>query len=181
MRKIKSIAKAPFPAPDVEEVRELFDYNQETGVLVWKIERYRKHPGDIAGCKHILKSKNYRRVSISINYRRYLAHRIIWLWMTGVWPEMEIDHKDGDGWNNSWDNLREATRLENGKNLSIKKTNTTGVAGVSNARNGYFRARITVDRKEIQLGQFTSIKDASEARKIAEMKYFGEFAREIAQ
>ena len=182
MRKVESLQKAPFPAPlTQDQVKAIFDYNPKTGDLIWKIERYRKHPGDVAGCKHVTKEKNYKRVTVSINYKRYLASRVIWLWVNGYWPENEIDHKDGDGWNNSWGNLREATHEENGKNLSLKKNNKTGVAGISMARNGKdYRARIMVNRKEILLGYFKDFDLAVKARKAAELKYFGAFAREAA-
>jgi hypothetical protein len=159
-----------------KEVRHLFDYNEKTGDLIWKVERYRKHPGDIAGCKHVTKIKKYRRVSVSINYRRYLAHRIIWLWVTGKWPEVEIDHIDGDGWNNKFDNLREATHPQNGKNLGLKKSNTSGATGVRKSKYGY-SARIMVNYKEVYLGIYKSFEAAVAARKCAEQKYFGEFAR----
>jgi hypothetical protein len=182
----------PFLAPDVyngrmtkaprndltqAQVRELFDYDPSAGHLIWKIERYRKHPGDIAGCDHFRRN-GYKTVTVSINYKRYLAHRIIWLWVTGKWPVEEIDHKDGDGSNNRWSNLREATKLQNGSNLPIKRNNKTGVAGVAvDKRRGDYRARIMVNRKEIYLGNFPTIKEAAEARRLAEQKYFGEYIR----
>ena len=43
--------------------------------------------------------------------------------------------------------------------------------------HGKYRARIMVNRKEIRLGHFEKIEDAIEARKLAEKKYFGEYAR----
>lgn len=162
------------------EVRRRFDYLPETGELIVKAKSRRIHIDDVAGCKHIITRGNivYRLVTISINYERYLAHRIIWLWMTGNWPFVQIDHKDRDGWNNKWVNLRESTQLENGKNLSIKKNSPLGIPGVTpdNRRGGY-RARIMVNYKEIHLGNFPTIKRATVARKAAEAKYFGEFAR----
>lgn len=158
-----------------QQVRDLFDYSPDAGLLIWKVERYRKHPGDVAGCIHKIKNKDYWCVSVSVNYKRYLAHRIIWLWVTGEWPDKEIDHKDRDGTNNRWLNLRKASHPQNGKNLSLKKTNTTGFSGVSKARNGRYRARIMVNRKEIYLGEFASVEEAAKVRRRAALKYFGEF------
>lgn len=156
----------------------MLSYDPETGILRWKVERYRKHAGDIAGCKYITKRKKMKRVNISVNYYRYGAYRVIWFLMTGSWPTKEIDHIDGDGWNNRWSNLREVTHRENGKNLKIKNTNTTGVAGVSLAKNKRkFRSRIMVDYKEIYLGVFDTVEEAATVRKKAEKKYYGEFAR----
>jgi hypothetical protein len=159
------------------QVRELFDYNPETGQLIWKVERYRKHPGDIAGCAHKTKNKNYWRVSVSVNYRRYLAHRIIWLWMTGDWPEQEIDHIDRNATHNQWSNLRLSGHSENGRNLSVKTTSKTGIAGVLiDKRRGDYRARIMVNRRDIYLGNFKTIEEAIQHRRMAELKYFGRFA-----
>ena len=53
----------------------------------------------------------------------------------------------------------------------------TGVTGVSKTPNGKYRARIMVDRKEIYLGTFETLKEAAIARKNGETKYFGEFSR----
>lgn len=44
--------------------------------------------------------------------------------------------------------------------------------------SGKYRARIMVDRVEIHLGRFETTQEAGEARKKAEIKYFGEFARQ---
>lgn len=179
MRKSKSVDKVPVPALDVtaEEARQMLSYEPETGLLRWKVERYRKHAGDIAGCSHTCKN-GYRRVTISINYKRYLAHRIIWLIVKGVWPENEIDHEDNDGVNNRWKNLREATHDQNGKNLKLKKNNKTGVSGVSwCAKRQMYRVRVNADYKEIFLGYFDSVETAKNARNIAVQEHHGEFGR----
>lgn len=160
-----------------EEVRRMLDYDPDTGILTWKVERYRKHPGDVAGCIFTMKN-GYKSVNISLNYKRYLAHRIIWLWMTGKWPIEEIDHKDGNGANNKWGNLREATHNQNAKNRSISKANLTGAKGVGIGRKGLYRARIMVNRRDITLGYFKTIEEAAEVRKQASVKYYGEFSRE---
>ena len=162
-----------------DEVRKLFDYDPETGEVRWKVERYRKHPGDIAGCVYTVDGKRYKRVSVSVNYRRYLLHRIIWLWVTGCWPIDELDHIDGDATNNRWANLREANRHQNGKNISAKVNSLIGINGVSfDKKRGNYRARIMVDRKDIYLGNFASIEEATRVRQVASKKYFGSFARE---
>lgn len=61
--------------------------------------------------------------------------------------------------------------------LALSKSNRTGVTGVSKTPNGKYRARIMVDRKEIRLGTFETLKEAAVARKNGETKYFGEFSR----
>src|SRR6516164_1205479 len=168
----------PVNEKDAQELLDkMLDYDPATGILRWRVERYRKHPGDIAGCIHKVAKDDYWRVTVSINYRRYLAHRIIWLMMTGKWPVKEIDHMDRDPTNNRWGNLREATRTQNGRNLSLKPANTTGVTGVSpDGRRGGYRVRIMVESRDIYLGNFKSLEEAVAARNVASKHYFGDFS-----
>lgn len=46
----------------------------------------------------------------------FLAHRLVWLYMTGKWPENQIDHDNGDATDNRWVNLDDVTRSKNGMN-----------------------------------------------------------------
>jgi hypothetical protein len=91
---------------------------------------------------------------------------------------LEVDHINGDKLDNRKSNLRLCTHAENGRNLKVKTTNKTGVAGVSwdKARNKW-AARIKLNYKGIYLGRFDRFDDAVKARKSAENKYFGGFAR----
>ena len=60
--------------------------------------------------------------------------------------------------------------------MDSTKNNTSGVAGVSKTSSGRWRARITVNRKEIRIGTYDTIEEAIAARKDAEVRYYGEFA-----
>ena len=74
-------------------------------------------------------------------------------------------------------NLRFATRSQNCMNTRIKKTNTSGVTGVSFRKDrGMWRARMRVDGIDTQLGYFKEKSDAINARKLAEIKYQGEYS-----
>lgn len=90
-----------------------------------------------------------------------------------------IDHVDGNQLNNQRSNLREATRKQNGQNrIDPGKANKSGVVGVQwcKPRNKWV-AMIKVDYKSIYLGGFDKKEDAITARREAEKKYFGEFAK----
>ena len=72
-------------------------------------------------------------------------------------------------------NLNIVTRSENLMNASLKINNTSGVTGVEWRRDSCkWRARICVNGNQITLGCFNEFEDAVQARKEAEIKYFGE-------
>lgn len=64
------------------------------------------------------------------------------------------------------------TKVNNYLNENVK-INTCPHKGIG-IRNGKFRARIMVNKKEIYLGDFDNLQDAIEARKQAELKYINE-------
>lgn len=172
MRRPKSAA-APNPLT-FEEVRALLSYDPETGILRWKVRASnRVRAGDRAGS--IDGREGYRR--IRIGGRNYKEHRIAWLLQTGKWPAEQIDHRNGVRWDNRFNNLREATNAENGRNGDLRSSNTSGVPGVDwYARVGKWRARITLHGRQKYLGYFDSFDTAAAARKNAERAYFGDFA-----
>tara|TARA_R110000787_G_scaffold5224_1_gene19174 strand:+ start:191 stop:673 length:483 start_codon:yes stop_codon:yes gene_type:complete len=104
--------------------------------------------------------------------KRKLLHRII----MGEPEDLVIDHINRDPLDNRRENLRIVSRQENQMNLSMRKTNKSGVSGVHwNKSANKWRAAIKYKNKHINLGYFEKLEDAGKARKDAEMKYFGEF------
>lgn len=87
-----------------------------------------------------------------------------------------VDHKFGHKYDNRKSQLRLATAQQNVRNSKVSKNNTSGTTGVvwiSNINKWY--AYIGVNYKRINLGYFKNKQDAINARKEAEIKYFGEF------
>ncbi len=149
-----------------ERLRELLSYDPETGA--WRC----RPTGRVVGYA------DHGYLRIIIDGRKYYAHRLAFLYMTGELPPQGVDHKDTDGLNNKWNNLRLATKSQNGANRSHQKTNRCGVKGVSFCSfTGRWRADIRSDGKTINLGRFDSIESASEAYARAAEQTFGEFAR----
>jgi uncharacterized protein YeaC (DUF1315 family) len=102
----------------------------------------------------------------------YLAHRLIWAFHNGEWPDGCIDHINGDRSDNSMVNLRVVTHSENNKNAAMRKDNTSGHTGVSWSKpQNKWLAQIKVNRKSIGLGFFDNKQDAISARKEASEKY----------
>ena len=107
--------------------------------------------------------------------KHYRVHRVVWEMHYGpVTTGMEIDHKNNIRDDNRIENLQELIHGDNTKKALIRKNSKTGYRGV-NFKVGLkkFRARITVNRKEIFLGCFDTAEEAYEARKAAELHYYG--------
>lgn len=87
-----------------EELLEILDYDPDTGKFTWKVFR---GATALAGEEAGGIEQGYRR--IRINNRVYGAGRLAWFYMTGNWPENEIDHKDRNKLNNRFKNLRDVS------------------------------------------------------------------------
>lgn len=165
--------------PPIEYLRQVLDYNAETGELFWKERKdaekkwNARFAGKRAGCFH---PDGY--VKITINGVIYAAHRLIWVILHGEAPRDEIDHIDGNGYNNRIDNLREATSSQNGWNTKAHLDNKLGVKGVTflAARNKY-QAQLMIDGRYVLSKAFDSMEDAKKAYVEASAKFQNEFAR----
>lgn len=164
-----------------ERLREVLNYDPDTGVFVWR-KREGDDPhtrmwntrfaGEVAGS--IRKSDGYRVIRIDV--RLYLAHRLVFLFMTGKWPIADVDHINMNKVDNRWCNLREATQSQNNANTRKRKNNTSGYKGASWHGSGW-RAQIHVSGKHICLGTFPSPEEAHAVYCEAARKHFGDFAR----
>jgi HNH endonuclease len=146
---------------------EDFIYDKETGVLSRRRDWSNAATKTVRGALQVF----VRGAGI------FTAHRVIWFWVTGAWPDKFIDHINGDPTDNRWDNLRLATNAEN---LRAKRAPSKAASGLRGAHKNTgtkkFRARITVDYKPIHLGYFDTREEAHAAYQNAARKYFGEFA-----
>ena len=153
-----------------EEVKKLFYYDCYTGALIWLIDVSNKVcAGDIAGCKSTRHGNQY--LQVRIRGVQYKAHRIIWLFLHGYFPE-EVDHINGNGFDNRICNLRAVTKQENGKNQRLRIDSISGCNGVYWKRSSNsWHAQITVNSKKIHLGYFKDLTEAVKERKSADIKY----------
>lgn len=154
---------------------DLVSYDPDTGLFTWLTYRGRRaNAGSIAGTR----THKSGYVYIIIMGKRYAAHRLAWFMTFGSWPPHDIDHINGVRDDNRISNLREATRQENCRNSNVSKNNTSGCVGVKYLkRNKKWTAQITVNYTRLYLGIFSLKADAIAARKLAEQKYFGSFAK----
>lgn len=162
-----------------EQVREWFVYDPVTGSLTWRKSRPRSgNEGEVAGCVKGRGNKKSAYRHVSIKGRKYLVHRIAWVYVYGVLPDADIDHIDGDGLNNSLANLRLASRSENNRNRGAQCNSKSGLKGVSwHGGHAKWQAAIRAGGKDKHLGYYKSAEEAHQAYCAAATKLHGEFAR----
>lgn len=106
-----------------------------------------------------------------------LLHRFI----TGCGKGYVVDHINGNINDNRKSNLRICTISENRKNNPLYHNNKSGYPGViwyHYTKTPKWLCQIKVNGKIVHIGYFTELEDAIKARKEAERKYYGEYARQ---
>ena len=155
-----------------EKLREILEYDPDTGKFTWKVSvGGRSSMGKVAGRYH--STGRYREIRIF--ERTYRAHRLAFLWMTGAWPEKQVDHIDGNGLNNSWSNLRDVSPSQNNYNAKLNYKNTTGCPGVRKNRSRW-EVRIRVENKRYYLGTYRDLDEAIRVAIAFREKYHGEYS-----
>lgn len=159
------------------KLKEFLRYDPESGVFTWL---YRTHnppsigwgswngrfAGKEAGC---INSEGYR--TLTINGERYSAHRLVWLYVYGEWPD-QIDHANHQRDDNRITNLRNGTVRANNQNRTLRSDNSSGIVGVSfNKTRNKWHSYIYINGKSIHLGFFDGIEEAAEVRKNASIKH----------
>lgn len=157
---------------NIARLNDLLTYNQSTGVFTWKLPRRCIRAGSAAGTIN-----HYGYVVIKIDGLTYKAHRLAWMWATGRFSDLEIDHINRIRSDNRLSNLREATSSQNKHNASMRTDNTSGLKGVSySADRRKFVAQISVNGKNQNLGRFSTDQEAAAAYRNAALRLHGEFA-----
>jgi hypothetical protein len=137
-----------------EQLRLRLRYEPETGEWVWLSSPRNGQVGKPAGW---IDAYGYRR--IKIDGQTYIASRLAFLYMTGQWPQDEVDHVNRDQYDDRWENLREATRSEN--NLNRDYTGATGHKGIyKHSQNDRYVAQYD----NIYIGSYKTIEEATAAR-----------------
>lgn len=129
--------------------------------ILWRLSRARGR----SGWKKAPSTPNCRNgyVQIGVDGKTHYAHRIIFALHTGRWPKLDIDHIDCNKGNNSVDNLREATRSQNMRNIikprNGKKSNAPrGVCWDKKAEK--WLSQCTINGKSKFVGLFNSKEEA---------------------
>ena len=146
-----------------DRLHDVLIYDPISGVFTYRISRLHGRcavrAGDRAGKEN---PKSHYRY-INIDGYAYLEHRLAVFYMSGKWPENEVDHEDGQRNANHWTNLRDATGTQNKQNAS----HPVGASGLRGARLRWDKKRwisaIKVDGKSVHLGAFDTAAEAHAA------------------
>ena len=101
--------------------------------------------------------------------------------MGGSSSKRMVDHINGDTLDNRKSNLRFANGQQNQANRHrLNRNNSSGLRGVAEtclSKKNPWRAQIMVDHRQIHIGMFATSEEAVEARRLAELYYYGEECR----
>ena len=155
-----------------EELKELLNYDQDTGIFTWKVSPARQvSSGDIAGTK---RKDGY--IQIKVDNELILSHRLAWIYMYGYLPKY-IDHINGQRDDNRITNIREVSNQQNSLNSKISKNNTSGIKGVywDKSRNKW-AVRLFVNGKCKFFKRFDDMDLAKLVIEEVRNKYHGKYA-----
>lgn len=136
---------------DNDDVKQLLSYT-------WCIKNKKEH--------------DFRLVSMTHGIMEFM-HRVI---MRVDDKNIVVDHINHKQYDNTKKNLRLCSSMENSMNTSLSKNNTSGINGVSQMKDGKYRAYINKNYKQVHLGCYDTLEEATEVRRKASNEFYGEFA-----
>lgn len=142
-----------------ERLKQVLHYDPDTGIFTRKARIQGAKLGAVAGG---VGNDGYCRIRIGCI--KYMAHRLVWLYVHGDFPVADIDHINGSRADNRIANLRKATDAENSQNRIANRNSTSKYLGVYwNKLAKKWKAQITVNRKQHYLGYFVTEEEAHAA------------------
>ena len=109
-----------------QKLKELFNYNPETGIFTRKTNVSQCKVGGVAGSDN-----GTGGIRMRASGKQYYAHQLAWLYIYGEWPINEIDHINHDRKDNRITNLRHVTHSDNQRNqIKARSNNKCGYLGV---------------------------------------------------
>jgi len=145
--------------PTVDHLRKRFDYDPVSGLITYKAitsndlagsaanssavradDFNRRWAGQLAYVDDKRWSGGSRTPQLRLDGQNLSPHRVAWAMHYGEWPEdgLQIDHINGDPWDNRIENLRIATPSQNQANRKKGMGCTSEYKGVS-----YYRGKWT--------------------------------------
>lgn len=167
-----------------ERACELFLNDPHQGHIVWSKAARKNLVGKIAGTVQRKRNRTNAYIRVSVDGVKHFVHNIITLLMTREYPPRdwdgeEVDHIDNNGLNNRWDNLRRATKEQQGLNAARPKPKRPHLPrGVSyehfnghHVRRCKYKARLRVNGQRLFLGWHKTPEEAHAALLDAEARH----------
>jgi hypothetical protein len=144
---------------DFTALEKRLRYDRESGDFFWLVRVNSKVPaGAKAGNR-----MNTGYWHITIKGKKFLAHRLAWVFVYGKWPSGQIDHINGVRTDNRIANLRDVTSSENLQNRKRAGKNNPYI-GVSSVKGTTkWQAHIGFGGKQKNLGHFDTPEAARKA------------------
>lgn len=179
------------PLPSRDYLRDALDYFPDTGQLIWKsrpLHHFKKQTsrgGPMQDCnawnaryagipafQTIRADKNTSYFCGRLDGIKMAAHRVIWKWVTGEDPDL-IDHKDGNGLNNRFDNLRsvnQSVNLRNRKNARVRVPGNPGIYWREQTQEWEVYIR-SLEGKRLHSSSYDTLSTAQSAKKFISLVY----------
>jgi hypothetical protein len=156
-----------------KELKDYLEYDKDSGLFTRKVSNNTRHKiGEVAG---YLGKDGYRR--LAVKGITYSEHRLAWLYVYGKFPELILDHIDGNPSNNKISNLREVTQNQNQYNSKLRKDSSSGIKNVRWSKwQNKWQVTVKVLGKEKFFGYFEDLEFAELVATEVREKYHGIYA-----
>lgn len=163
--------------PSLEYLRTRLEVDIASGRVTW-LDATKQHVGLVgqeAGSPRPNQSgKQYWHVKV--DGKPIKRSHIVFLFATGQWPALQVDHINGNSLDDRFTNLREATQMQNAWNHKGRAKASDCPMGVRRLPSGRFQARIAVNKKQVPIGTYETQDQAEQAYQQKRKEFFGEYA-----
>lgn len=164
--------------PSLEYLKTRINVDVEAGRVYW-IDATKFHAslnGMEAGSPRTNSRHDKNYWYVKLDSKALKRSHLVFLFLNGRWPDLQIDHINGDSLDDRASNLREATATQNAWNHKTRRKRSTTPMGVRLLRSGKYQARIAVNKQQIVIGLFETPDMAAQAYQQKRKEFFNEYA-----
>lgn len=164
--------------PDLSYLKTRLHVDVDAGRVYW-IDATKHHAnlvGHEAGSARATTRGDKRYWYVKVDSVALKRSHIVFLFATGKWPDLQIDHINGDSLDDRSLNLREVTPTQNAWNHKRRRKKAATPMGVRQMASGRYQARIACDKKQIVIGTFDTPHQAAQAYQQKRKELFREYA-----